>query len=146
MSKDSKPLFPIAIRCQHDLKINGKGDRTQQSYVRMLRKFSEFLGRDPNSASEELRVTDLCGCCSSFRPGWADKIPCRWHLPPDSIHRIRPRALAGKENQKEKENQQGKPGHAQHDISSIAMQEHAQQLAPFLARLRPDLTLTKLRT
>jgi hypothetical protein len=95
MSKDLKPHSPIAIRFQHDLKINGKGERTQQSYVRMLRKFSEFLGRDPDSASEELRVTDLCGCFSSFRPGWADKIPCRWHLPPDSIPHIRPRAPAG---------------------------------------------------
>jgi integrase/recombinase XerD len=53
MSKDLKPLAPIAIRFQHDLKINGKGERTQQSYVRMLRKFSEFLGADPDSASEE---------------------------------------------------------------------------------------------
>jgi hypothetical protein len=53
MSKDLKPLAPIAIRFQHDLKIKGKGERTQQSYLRMFRKFSEFLGADPDSASEE---------------------------------------------------------------------------------------------
>jgi hypothetical protein len=58
MSKDVKPHSPIAIRFQHDLKINGKGEPTQQSYVRMLRKFSEFLGRDSDSASEGLRVAD----------------------------------------------------------------------------------------
>jgi hypothetical protein len=77
MSKDLKPLSPIAIRFQHDLKINGKGERTQPSYVRMLRKFPEFLGRDPNSASEELRVTDLCGCLFLFqaRMGRQDPMP-----------------------------------------------------------------------
>ena len=53
MSKDLKPQSPIAIRFQHDLKINGKGIRTQQSYVRMLRKFTEFLGDEPDAACEE---------------------------------------------------------------------------------------------
>ncbi len=53
MSKDLKPQSPIAIRFQHDLKINGKGIRTQQSYVRMLRKFTEFLGAEPDAACEE---------------------------------------------------------------------------------------------
>ena len=53
MSKDLKPQSPIAIRFQHDLKINGKGIRTQQSYVRMLRKFTEFLGDEPDAAREE---------------------------------------------------------------------------------------------
>ena len=53
MSKDLKPQSPIAIRFQHDLKTNGKGIRTQQSYVRMLRKFTEFLGAEPDAACEE---------------------------------------------------------------------------------------------
>lgn len=53
MSKDLRPRAPIAIRFQHEFKINGKGERTQQSHVRMLRKFSEFLGAAPDSASEE---------------------------------------------------------------------------------------------
>ena len=62
MSKDLRPHAPIAIRFQHDLKINGKGERTQQSYVRMLRKFSEFRGADPDSAAEEdLRCYFLLG-------------------------------------------------------------------------------------
>ncbi len=53
MSKDLKPQSPIAIRFQHDLKINGNGIRTQQTYVRMLRKFTEFLGDEPDAACEE---------------------------------------------------------------------------------------------
>jgi hypothetical protein len=36
MSIDIRPHAPIAIRFQLELKINGKGERTQQSHVRML--------------------------------------------------------------------------------------------------------------
>jgi hypothetical protein len=50
MSKDLRPLAPIAIRFPHDLKINGKGERTQQSYVRMLREFSRVLELSGTSA------------------------------------------------------------------------------------------------
>ena len=58
--KDLKPQSPIAIRFQHDLKITGKEERTQQSYVRMLRKFAEFLGHDPipSMLPKRTRVTD----------------------------------------------------------------------------------------
>ena len=53
MSKDLKPLSPIAIRFQQDLQLRGLGERTQQSYGRALRKFTEFLGREPDTASED---------------------------------------------------------------------------------------------
>jgi site-specific recombinase XerD len=53
MSIDLKPTSPIAIRFQHDLQLTGKGTRTQQSYVRALRRFTEFLQRDPDTATEE---------------------------------------------------------------------------------------------
>jgi site-specific recombinase XerD len=36
-----------------DLQLNGKGERTQQSYLRMLRKFTEFLQREPDTATED---------------------------------------------------------------------------------------------
>jgi integrase/recombinase XerD len=36
-----------------DFQLNGKGERTQQSYLRMLRKFTEFLQHDPDSATED---------------------------------------------------------------------------------------------
>jgi integrase/recombinase XerD len=53
MSRDLLPDSPVAIRFQQDLKLNGKSERTQQSYLRMLRKFTEFLGNSPDRASEE---------------------------------------------------------------------------------------------
>jgi integrase/recombinase XerD len=53
MSKDQNPLSPILVRFQQDLKLNGLSERTQESYVRAMRKFSEFLKRDPDSASED---------------------------------------------------------------------------------------------
>jgi adenylate cyclase len=47
MAKDNDPkqLSPIALRMKEDLHLNGKGERTQESYLRMLRKFTEFLIR-----------------------------------------------------------------------------------------------------
>lgn len=53
MSIDLNPQFAIARKFYQDLKLNGKAPRTQQSYVRHLRKFTEFLGRSPDSCSED---------------------------------------------------------------------------------------------
>jgi integrase/recombinase XerD len=53
MSIDKESLSPILIRFQQDLQLNGLKERTQQSYVRNVRKFSEFHKRDPDSASED---------------------------------------------------------------------------------------------
>lgn len=53
MAKVSNILSPIALRMKEDLQLNGKGERTQQSYLRMLRKFSEFLQRQPDAATED---------------------------------------------------------------------------------------------
>lgn len=55
MAKDNDPnnLSPIARRMKEDLQLNGKGERTQQSYLRMLRKFTEFLKREPDTATED---------------------------------------------------------------------------------------------
>jgi hypothetical protein len=63
MSKDLKIQSPIAIRFQHDLKINGKGERTQQSYVCILRKFAEFLGSEPDAACEQVLRRDFLHNC-----------------------------------------------------------------------------------
>ncbi len=54
VSIDKEPLPPILIRFQQDLQLNGRGERTQQSYVRNVRKFAEFLNRDPDTASADL--------------------------------------------------------------------------------------------
>ena len=53
MSKDTNPLSPTLIRFQKDLQLNGLNKRSQQSYGRAVRKLSEFLKREPDSASEE---------------------------------------------------------------------------------------------
>ena len=53
MSKDKYPLSPIAIKFQQDLQLKGLAERTQQAYVRALRKFTEFLQRQPDTATEE---------------------------------------------------------------------------------------------
>lgn len=53
MSIDLNPTCPAAQRFLQDLKLNGKSDRTQQSYCRALRKFTEFLGHSPLDATED---------------------------------------------------------------------------------------------
>ena len=53
MSHDKCPSSPTAIRFQQDLQINGLSERSQESYGRAVRKLSEFLKREPDSASEE---------------------------------------------------------------------------------------------
>lgn len=53
MPKDLEPNCPIAKRFLEDLKLNGAGTRTQQSYVRALRKFTEFLGHTADLATED---------------------------------------------------------------------------------------------
>jgi len=53
MSKDKNPSSPTLIRFQQDLSLNGLEERTQQSYGRAVRKLSEFLKREPDSASED---------------------------------------------------------------------------------------------
>ena len=53
MSNDKCPSFPTAIRFQQDLQINGLSERSQESYGRAIRKFSEFIKREPDSARED---------------------------------------------------------------------------------------------
>jgi site-specific recombinase XerD len=50
---DTNRLAPIALRLKQDLQLSGMGDRTQESYCRALRKFMEFLKREPDTASED---------------------------------------------------------------------------------------------
>ncbi len=53
MTKDKNPLSPILIRFKQDLQFNGLEERSQESYGRAVRKFSEFLKREPDTASED---------------------------------------------------------------------------------------------
>jgi hypothetical protein len=53
MSADSNPSCPVLHRFAQDLKLNGKSPRTQQAYTRALRKFAEYLGHAPDTATED---------------------------------------------------------------------------------------------
>ncbi len=53
MSIDLHPTCPLIKRFADDLKLNGKSPRTLQSYSRAIRKFTEFLGHSPDTATEE---------------------------------------------------------------------------------------------
>jgi len=53
MSQDKQPSSPIAIRFKQDLQLKGLGERTQQSYCRALRKFTEFIQIQPDLATED---------------------------------------------------------------------------------------------
>ena len=53
MSVDLHPTCSVLQRFADDLKLSGKSPRTQQSYCRALRKFSEYLGHSPDTATED---------------------------------------------------------------------------------------------
>jgi integrase len=46
------PLSPLALKMQADLQLAGLGERTQESYLRSVRKFAQWLKRAPDQASE----------------------------------------------------------------------------------------------
>lgn len=48
-----RSLSSAALAFKQDLQLNGKGERTQESYVRAVRKFGEFLQREPDTATED---------------------------------------------------------------------------------------------
>jgi site-specific recombinase XerD len=47
------PLSPLAQQMLHDMQLAGLGERTQESYLRAVRKFAQWLNRSPDAASEE---------------------------------------------------------------------------------------------
>jgi len=53
MSKDSNPSCPLLQQFTQDLKIAGLSERTQESYCRVLRKFTEACKKRPDQATEE---------------------------------------------------------------------------------------------
>ena len=46
------PLTPLAQRMQQDLQLAGHADRTQEAYLRAVRKFAQWLNKSPDQASE----------------------------------------------------------------------------------------------
>ena len=48
----NKPLSPLAQKMLADLQLAGLGERTQESYLRSVRKFAQWLAKAPNQAIE----------------------------------------------------------------------------------------------
>lgn len=46
------PLTPLAQKMVQDLQLAGKAERTQESYLRSVRKFAQWLDKSPDQASE----------------------------------------------------------------------------------------------
>ncbi len=46
------PLTPLAQRMLHDLQLAGHAERTQESYLRQVRKFAQWLKKAPDTATE----------------------------------------------------------------------------------------------
>ena len=46
------PLTPLAQQMLHDLQLAGMADRTQESYLRAVRKFAQWFGKSPDRAAE----------------------------------------------------------------------------------------------
>jgi Phage integrase, N-terminal SAM-like domain len=69
------PSSPLAQKMVHDLQLAGLSERTQESYLRAVRKFAQWLAKCPNTASEEELRRYLLPCQS--RPIFMAQIPCR---------------------------------------------------------------------
>lgn len=53
MSRDSNPTCPLLQQFAQDLKIAGLRERTQESYCRVLRKFTDACKKRPDQATED---------------------------------------------------------------------------------------------
>jgi site-specific recombinase XerD len=47
------PISPLRQRMQHDMMMRGLGPHTQKDYIQHVRRLAAFLGRPPDTASEE---------------------------------------------------------------------------------------------
>ncbi len=69
VSINTAPLSPLRQRMQHDMMMRGLGPHTQKDYVRHVKRLAAFLGRPPDTATEEdLRRFQLMQHQSGVRP------------------------------------------------------------------------------
>lgn len=52
-STTTAPISPLRQRMQHDMMMRGLGPHTQRDYIRHVRRLAAFLGRPPDTATEE---------------------------------------------------------------------------------------------
>ncbi|WP_397586831.1 tyrosine-type recombinase/integrase [Sphingobium fuliginis] len=69
VSINTAPISPLRQRMQHDMMMRGLGPHTQKDYIRHVKRLTAFLGRPPDTATEEdLRRFQLMQHESGFRP------------------------------------------------------------------------------
>ncbi|GAM05550.1 tyrosine-type recombinase/integrase [Novosphingobium sp. MBES04] len=69
VSINTGPISPLRQRMQHDMMMRGLGPHTQKDYVRHVKRLVAFLGRPPDTATEEdLRRFQIMQHESGVRP------------------------------------------------------------------------------
>lgn len=60
MTKSNKPLSPLRTRMLEDMRIRDFSAGTQTGYIRAVKRFADYLGRSPDTATaEDLRLFQL---------------------------------------------------------------------------------------
>ncbi|HAF42870.1 MAG TPA: hypothetical protein DCG90_14085 [Sphingobium sp.] len=54
VSINTAPISPLRQRMQHDMIMRGLGSHTQKDYIRHVKRLAAFLGRPPDSATEDV--------------------------------------------------------------------------------------------
>jgi len=69
VSINTAPISPVRQRMQHDMMMRGLGPHTQKDYIRHVKRLAAFLGRPPDTATEEdLRRFQVMQHESGVRP------------------------------------------------------------------------------
>ena len=69
VSINTAPISPLRQRMQHDMMMRGLGSHTQKDYIRHVKRLAAFLGRPPDTATEEdLRRFQVMQHESGVRP------------------------------------------------------------------------------
>ena len=57
MSAIAKPISPLRQRMIEDMRLRKLGEKTQSGYIRGVKNFTRYLGRSPDTAAAECRVS-----------------------------------------------------------------------------------------
>ncbi len=69
VSISTAPISPLRQRMQHDMIMRGLGPHTQQDYIRHVKRLAAYLGRPPDTATQEdLRRFQVMQHESGVRP------------------------------------------------------------------------------
>ena len=69
VSINTAPISPLRQRMQHDMMMRGLGPHTQKDYIRHVKRLAAFLGRPPDTATEDdLRRFQIMQHESGVRP------------------------------------------------------------------------------